>query len=105
VIAGVVAVASEVGHVDAADEGQLSVDHDRLLVVAVERVLARITFTADLGLAGQRLQTRAHVLARWVKSGHRRSGPRQQTHVEPAAGARPRIACGPRLVIRRIKRS
>ena len=40
--ARVPAVAAEVGEVDAADEGDLVVDHDELLVVAVQEALARV---------------------------------------------------------------
>ena len=56
VAARVVAVSAEVGHVDPADERDLAVDHDRLLVVAVERVLARVGLDADPGLAREGLQ-------------------------------------------------
>ena len=51
VLLGVVAVAGVVGQVDPADERQLAVDHDRLLVVAVERVLARVAVGLDPGVA------------------------------------------------------
>ena len=46
------AVAGVVGHVDPADEGDLAVDDHRLLVVAVERVLARIGLAADPRVRG-----------------------------------------------------
>ena len=47
------AVAGVVGQVDPADERELAVDHDRLLVVAVERVLPRVGLAADAGPAGE----------------------------------------------------
>ena len=61
VIGGVVAVAAEVGHVDAAHERDPAVDHDGLLVVAVKRMLAGIELTADLRLAHQLLHALAHL--------------------------------------------
>ena len=39
---------------DASDEGQLSIHHDRLLVMAMERMLARIGLAADARPPGQR---------------------------------------------------
>ena len=54
---GVVAVAGVVGEVDPADERDLAVDHDRLLVMAVERVLARIGLAADARVPRTRFST------------------------------------------------
>ena len=44
---GVEAIAAVVGDVDAADEGKAAVDHHDLLVMAVDRVLARVGLAAD----------------------------------------------------------
>ena len=65
-IGAIEAIAAELGQVDPADEGDLVIDHDDLLVMAVDRVLARIqsalirsvTFTpAALGPANGTLDT------------------------------------------------
>ncbi len=49
------------GEVDAADERDPVVDHDRLLVVAVQWPLLRIKPTLDAGVASQVGAHRAHV--------------------------------------------
>ena len=53
VLAGVEAVTAERREVDPADEGDLAVDDDQLLVVAVERPLARVQRDVDARAAGQ----------------------------------------------------
>ncbi len=50
---GVVTVAGRVGEVNPADERELAVDHDRLLVMAVKWVLARVTVGLDPRHPGQ----------------------------------------------------
>jgi hypothetical protein len=47
----VVAIPAEVGHVDPADEGDVTVDDHRLLVVAVEGMLTRIAASTPLPTA------------------------------------------------------
>ena len=44
-----------------------AIDHHRLLVVAVERVLARIGLAPDLGLSGQGLDRLSHLAPRGMK--------------------------------------
>ena len=53
VLLGVETVASGVGHIDPADERQLTVDDHRLLVMAVEGMLAWIAVGLDPGPAAQ----------------------------------------------------
>jgi len=60
-IAGVVAVTAQVGHIDPANEGDPTIDHERLLVVAVKRMLAGIKLTPDLRLAHQPRHALAHL--------------------------------------------
>ena len=80
-IARVPAIAGHVGHVDPADEGKLAVDHQRLLVMAVERVLPRVPLASDLGCAGEFFDGRVHLLAGRVEDRYRRAGPHQHAHV------------------------
>jgi hypothetical protein len=82
VIGGVVAVAAEVGHVDTANERDLAIDHQRLLVVAVKRVLAGIELAADLRLADQPRHALTHLGPGGVKHRDRRAGPRQHADVD-----------------------
>jgi hypothetical protein len=76
------AVAREIGEVDAADERELVVDHDRLLVVAVHRPLAAVERTADARRGTQPLARRPDLSARWVKQRDRRAGPQQDPNVD-----------------------
>ena len=82
VIAGVVAVATEVRHVDPANERDLAIDHDSLLMVAVKRMLTGIKLTADLRLADQPLHALAHLRPRGMKDRHRCPGPHQNPNVD-----------------------
>ena len=83
VVAGVEPVAAVVGDVDAADECDLAVHHHRLLVVAVERMLARVGLAADPRPARERLDGVANLAAGGAKGGHRRARPDEDPHVEP----------------------
>ena len=80
--ARVEAVAGVVGEVDAVDEGQLSVDGDRLLVVAVEGVLARVHLAADARAARERPHGLADLRATRVEGRHGRPGPHEDAHVD-----------------------
>ena len=82
VVARVEAVAGVVGEVDAVDERQLAVDADRLLVVAVERVLARVDLAADARVAREGAHGLAHLRAAGVKGRDRRPGPDEHAHVD-----------------------
>ena len=82
-VAGVEPIAAVVGHVDAADERDLAVDNDGLLVVAVERMLARIGLAADPGAAGEGRDAVADLLARGMERRHRRARPHEHPHVGP----------------------
>ena len=82
-VAGVETVAAEVGDVDAADERDLAVHHHGLLVMAVERMLARVGLAADPRPARERLDGVANLAAGGAKRGHRRARPDEDPHVEP----------------------
>ena len=76
------AVTGEIREVDAADERDLVVDHDRLLMVAVHRPLVAIERTLDPRRDTQPLASRAHLGASRVKQRHGRSGPQQHANVD-----------------------
>ena len=56
--------------------------HDRLLVVAVERVLARVHLAADARAARERAHGLADLRARRMEGRHRRPGPHEHAHVD-----------------------
>jgi hypothetical protein len=78
----VVAIATEVRQVDAADEGDLVVDHDELLVVTVQRTLVRVQRDLDARAAHQLVAPRAHAAATRREHGHRSPRPQQHAHVD-----------------------
>ena len=82
VVGAVEAIAGLVGHVDAVDERDLVVDDDGLLVVAVDRVLARVAVGLDVGVARQLLHLGLDLLARGVKERDRRAGPHHHADVD-----------------------
>ena len=82
-VTGVEPIAAVVGHVDTADERDLAVDNDGLLVVAVERMLARIGLAADPRAAGEGRDAVADLLARGMERRHRRARPYEHPHVGP----------------------
>jgi hypothetical protein len=82
VVARVEAIAGVVGEVDPAREGQLAVDADRLLVMAVERVLAGIGLALDARRARERAHGLAHLGAGGVERRHRRARPHEHAHVD-----------------------
>ncbi len=86
VIARVPAVAGHVGHVDPPDECELAVDDQRLLVMAVERVLPRIRLALDLRRACELLHPRFHLLAGRMEDRHRARQPRP-ARAHPVASA------------------
>ena len=57
------AVAAELGQIDAADKGDLVIDDDDLLVVAVDRVLAGVQSALDSGAICEPVPDSAHGLA------------------------------------------
>ncbi len=67
VVGGVVAVASEVGHIDPPDERAAAIHDHRLLVVAVQRMLAGVKRTADLGLVHQAVDSLTDLGPRGMK--------------------------------------
>ena len=56
--------------------------HDRLLVVAVERVLARVGLAVDARAAREGAHGLAHLRAAGMKGGDRRPGPHEDAHVD-----------------------
>ena len=107
VAGGVEAVAGLVGQVDAVDERDLVVDDDRLLVVAVDRVLARVAVGLDLRVARQVLDLGLDLLARRVEERDRRAGPDHDAHVDPLGqlgqqrADRQRVLAADQLEVRR----
>ena len=91
-VARVEPVAGVVGHVDAADERDLAVDDHGLLVVAVERVLARVGLATDARVPGEGSDRVAHLLARGMERRHRSARPHQNPHVEPLGRLRQQLA-------------
>ena len=69
--------------VDAPDERDPVVDHDRLLVVAVHRALLRIECATDLRPAAEVLAHVAHGASRRPEERQRRAGPDQHAHLDP----------------------
>ena len=82
VCAGVEAIAAVVGQVDPADERDPAVDHDRLLVMAVERVLPRVGLAPDPRFADEVLDIRPDLRAGGVKGGNRRARPDEHPDVD-----------------------
>ena len=78
----VVAITAEVRQVDAADEGDLVVDHDELLVVAVHRALVRVQRGLDARPAHELVAPLAHGGAARREHRHRRAGPQQHANVD-----------------------
>jgi len=76
-------IASQRGHVDAADEGDLAVDDDQLLVVAVQRPFVGVERASDPGAADEILTDPTHVPA--TERHHRqwRARPEQHPHLDP----------------------
>ena len=79
----VVPVAGQCGHVDAADEGDLVVDHDDLLVVAVQGPLPGVEHTREPAVSTELVSRRLRHLPRRLEDGDRRSGPHQQPDGHP----------------------
>ncbi len=78
----VVAVAGLRGEIDPADERDAVVDHDRLLVVAVQRPFLRIERALDLRVRDQLVSHLSHVVPGGPEERQRRTGPRQHAYVD-----------------------
>ena len=85
------------GQVDAADEGDAVIDDDRLLVVAVQRALARIQRAADPRTADQVVAHRPDGPARGREDRQRRPRPGEHADVDPIGGLRQQVAQDHRL--------
>jgi hypothetical protein len=79
----VVAIAGVGRQVDAADEGDPVVDHDELLVMAVQRPLLRVGRDCDLRPEGERMPRVVDVTAVGVEERQRRAGPEKHAHADP----------------------
>ena len=77
------AVAGLGGEIDAADERDPVVDHDRLLVMAVHRPLLRVELALDPRVARQLVAHRAHLAARRPEQRQRRARPDEHADVDP----------------------
>jgi hypothetical protein len=110
VLRRVPAIAAQVGEIDAADEGDLVVDHDELLVVAVQEALAIVERDADIGVARELPRVGSDLGTGRREEVERRAGPEQHAHVDASRGglgAVPRRRCLPaprRTVVRGLQR-
>jgi hypothetical protein len=82
VIGRVETVPGEGGEVDPADEGGVSVDDRKLLVVAVQRPLARVQRELHLRPADEGFAHRAHLPSVGVEERQWRSGPAEHPHLD-----------------------
>ena len=101
VLVRVIPVAGFGGQIDPADEGDAIVDHDRLLVMAVERAFLVVERALDLRVPDQLVPHLAHVCPRWTEERQRRTCPRQHAHVEALGKLGEKIAQDERLVVTR----
>ena len=79
---GVVAVAAFRREIDPSDERHAIVDHDRLLVVTVERAFLRVEAALDARVSDELVTHLPNVASRRAKERKRRSGPDEHTHVD-----------------------
>ena len=93
------------GQVDPADERDAVVDHDRLLVVAMERPLFRIELELDARVAGQLGSHLANVAARRAEERQRRAGPGQHADVDALRELGEQVAKHDGLAVPRAVRS
>src|SRR5215475_12425138 len=87
-VGGVEAIAAVVADVDAADERDLAVDNDGLLVVAMERMLPRIGLAMDPGPAREHVDRVSYLPAGGLECRHGRSSPHEHPNVNPLCGLR-----------------
>ena len=90
-LARVEPVPREAGQVDPADERNLVVDHDELLVVAVERPLLRVERHRDPRAAHELLARLAHLLAVRMEERQRRARPGEHAHVDALGRVREQL--------------
>ena len=93
------AIAGFRGQIDSADERDAVVDHDRLLVVAVQRPFFRVQPELDPGVARQLLLHGAHITARRAEERQRRSCPREHADVDPLSELGEQVAKDERLSV------
>ena len=79
---GVPGIAAIEGQVDAADERNAAVDHDRLLVMAVSESRAAVGVRLDLRIAGHVVEHVADVVLRRLEERYGRALPGEQPHVD-----------------------
>ena len=98
VMARVESVAGLRGEVDAADERDAVVDHDRLLVMAMHRPLLRVERALDARVLRQAVPHLAHLATRRPEERQRRSGPDEHAHVDALGQLGEEVAQDDRLV-------
>ena len=76
-VLGIPSVAMEVGQVDATDERDAIIDHDRLLVVAVHRPLPGVERALDAAARHQLIANLSSIATPGPQHGQRRTGPDQ----------------------------
>ena len=70
------------GQVDPADEGDLAVDDHELLVMTVQRPLARVERDVNAGPVGERAPDRVDLASVRAEQRQRRTGPREEANVD-----------------------
>ena len=85
VVLGIPSVAMEVGQVDATDERDAIIDHDRLLMVAMHRPLPGVERTLNAAARHQLIANLSSIATPGPQHGQRRTGPDQ--HPNGKAGA------------------
>jgi hypothetical protein len=85
-------VAPEAGQVDPPDECDLVVHDDELLVVAVERTLARVERHRDPGAAGELVARHSHLASGRVEERQRCSRPGEHAHGDALGGVGEQLA-------------
>ena len=78
----VVAITVEVCQVDAADKGDLVVDHDEFLVMAVHRALVRVQRGLDARPAHELVAPLAHGGSARREHGHRSARPEEHANID-----------------------
>ena len=90
-LAAVEPLSFEGGQVDAADERDVVVDDDELLVVAVHRPLVRVERHRDARAADELVAHPPHLAAVRVEERQRRTGPGEHAHVDALGRSRKQL--------------
>ena len=98
---GVPRISTVEREVDPSHEGDATVDHDRLLVVAVREPRAAVGVSLDLRMAGEGIEHLANIFLRGLEDRERSPLPRQHAHVDPLGELGENVADDRRLVVPR----